>query len=153
MYVRKSAPAIWPALPVPVSLLSVLAAFKVNAPRRPAGTGRLLRVITRTYSSRRDDAVTETSSCYVTLATLRSGDVHLPHRRGGRLGAGPARGAVHDVHPRPDAGRGGLHPRLDRRTGPAGGRRVLPRRPGPGAAGHRYRTGRPRAPLRAGARP
>jgi hypothetical protein len=34
MYVRKSAPAICPALPVPVSLLSVLAAFKVNATRR-----------------------------------------------------------------------------------------------------------------------
>src|SRR5207248_3706718 len=104
----------------------VLAAFKVNATRRLAGTSRLFRVLTRIYSSRRGDAVTETSSCYVTLATLPSGDAHLPHRRGGGLGASPARRAVHDVHPRPDPGRRRLRPRLHRRAGPAGGRRVLP---------------------------
>ena len=33
--------------------------------------------------------MTETSSCYVTLTTLPTGDAHLPHRRGGRLGASP----------------------------------------------------------------
>src|SRR5271165_2309582 len=102
-------------------ILSVLAGFdgKHKATRRMPAAGMLPSAWPMTKNlfqlgRKRSDG---SPIFHVTLATLRSRDVHLPHRGRDWLGARAARRAVHDVDARPDPSRAGVYPRLDGRPG------------------------------------